>query len=432
MNTATFQFHVPILTGTVDKQAGEIRGVKVITCGVEAKGHNLQVDGTTVQQIIECGKTRKKVQVKLDHKSGVSAMCGYLHNFRKVGEDGVADWRLLKTHAEFNTLMERAEEMPECFGLSAAFSGPEKGEKIGKISFARCSDLLAVDCVTNPAANPTGLFSEREVDTLERGNPKKMPDQPNEPTLADVMAAITAQSKSNADILARLDAIEQSREADEPMSPEEMEELLGDDNALLAQMEVDGIPADRLAEVKGNLQATYDAVYGEAAGGDTDADAAAAAGKGGDATAQATQAAQAATTALGRIEGLIHNFERKEKNAAAEAEDAEIEHAFAVVNDKITELSAQNESLGARNRALESQLRRNGVRAASPSAESTKLFSAREGDTVHSFEATVTRCFDAANKGGKPISRSQAIRLAIKENPEGHREWIARANGRGE
>lgn len=168
--TKHFCFHSPLTTTglAVDAENAVVRGVAVMSCG-PAKGHDLEVDRHTLEQVVECGRRARKVQVKLDHKSGVSAICGFLTNFRIEGGSARADWHLLRSHPECGVLLERAQTMPECFGLSAAFSGPERGERVGGKNYARCSELLAVDCVTNPAANPTGLFARR--DEKERRSP---------------------------------------------------------------------------------------------------------------------------------------------------------------------------------------------------------------------------------------------------------------------
>jgi uncharacterized protein YcfJ len=52
--------------------------------------------------------------------------------------------------------------MPEGVGLSASFLSPDKPErtKSGK-NAARCEELISVDYVTLPAANPDGMFAAR-------------------------------------------------------------------------------------------------------------------------------------------------------------------------------------------------------------------------------------------------------------------------------
>ena len=72
------------------------------------------------------------------------------------------DWYLLKSHTETPRTLEKAERMPETFGLSVAFKGKGAGIKGGKKA-ARCERLLACDCVTQPAANPDGLFSRPDA-----------------------------------------------------------------------------------------------------------------------------------------------------------------------------------------------------------------------------------------------------------------------------
>lgn len=164
MKATIFHFGAPLGTSSrVDRQAGIIRGVAVITGGVTAKGHDLEVDETTLRQIAQAGREKGRVQVKLNHRDpqALQSICGYLSGFRIEGNKVLADWHLLKSHEEFSKIVEKAEVMPDCFGLSAAFAGPKEGEKVGGKRYARCEELLAVDCVPMPAANPDGLFEAR-------------------------------------------------------------------------------------------------------------------------------------------------------------------------------------------------------------------------------------------------------------------------------
>ncbi len=164
MNSNVFHFGNALgISARVDRQAGIIRGVAVITSGVTAKGHDLEVDSKTLSQIAEFGRAKGRVQVKLNHRDpqALQSICGYLTGFRIEGNKVLADWHLLKSHEEFHRIMEKAEVMPDCFGLSAAFSGPKQGEKVGGKKCARVEELLAVDCVPMPAANPEGLFEAR-------------------------------------------------------------------------------------------------------------------------------------------------------------------------------------------------------------------------------------------------------------------------------
>ena len=143
----------------VDRDAGMLRGVSVITEG-EAKGHALQIDSKTLEQVKACAETYADgLRVKMDHHTGIDAMVGVLKNFSIDGAQLRADMHLLKSHADFQKIMEMAETMPGAFGLSIAFSGaPEGGDDATR--FARCTEIYSCDIVDIPAANPTGLFSE--------------------------------------------------------------------------------------------------------------------------------------------------------------------------------------------------------------------------------------------------------------------------------
>jgi hypothetical protein len=115
-----------------------------------------------------CAEKRGQVPVKIDHQSGAGAVCGFLSNFKIAGNKLLADWFLLANHPQKAQILEVAQRMPRGVGLSAAFIGPDNAEH-GK---ARCQEIISVDYVTLPAANPNGLFAvkyhERPVSGVER------------------------------------------------------------------------------------------------------------------------------------------------------------------------------------------------------------------------------------------------------------------------
>ncbi|MCC6739188.1 MAG: hypothetical protein IT452_09085 [Planctomycetia bacterium] len=181
-----------------------IRGVSLITGGLTARGHELFVDDTTISQMLASGISKGTVPVKLDHKSGVENVCGFVTNFRVEGNKLLGDWHLLRTHPHYETTMEKAERMPTCFGLSAAFVGQEEVREGRKL--ARCQELLAVDCVTQPAANPTGLF-ERPVDTPPKPTMNPVPP-PQAAAPADPNQELAALRAENANLNERLEVVE--------------------------------------------------------------------------------------------------------------------------------------------------------------------------------------------------------------------------------
>lgn len=141
----------------VNSETGVIHGVSVITVG-DAKGHNLKIDATTLSQVKTVAESFKGgLKVKVNHGTGVDAIVGTLRNFRIEGSQVKADLHLLKTASELQKILEMASTIPESFGLSIAFSGkPQDG-------FARCTELYSVDLVDDPAANPSGLFSQNQT-----------------------------------------------------------------------------------------------------------------------------------------------------------------------------------------------------------------------------------------------------------------------------
>lgn len=205
-----YRFEVTSLEkGVVDRENGIVRGVSVITAGVEAKGHKLHVDKKTLQQMHELAEEKGQVPVKWNHGSGADAVNGFLTNFRIEGNKLKADWHLLKTHEKFDQALELAERMPENVGFSTSFAGQpelEDGTKVHRpddrtkthytmqrgarvpvpkdaVMLARCTDLVSVDLVATPAANPDGMFevmgriqepeAPATVDTVDEGMAEK-------------------------------------------------------------------------------------------------------------------------------------------------------------------------------------------------------------------------------------------------------------------
>lgn len=167
-----------------------IHGVSVITTG-PAKGHGLMVDAETLAQVVQCSKARA-VKVKMLHNSDLSQVIGTLKNFRIDGGKVLADLHLLASAPARDFVLEIARTMPTAFGLSISFEGAPDG------NLARCSRLLSVDLVDEPAANPDGLFEEKPIDAPPADvttNAEPMTDNPEKmeaPTPEDRIAALEA------------------------------------------------------------------------------------------------------------------------------------------------------------------------------------------------------------------------------------------------
>lgn len=146
--------------GRVDRVNYTVQGVSIITEG-EAKGHDIDIDRTTLEQIASCAEQYKSgLKVKLDHGSGIEAIVGTIKNFRIEGDKLLGDFYILKSHAKSAFLLDLIDNQPDTFGFSVHFSG-ENEEKEGK-QFARCSEIYSVDLVSSPAANASGVFSSKE------------------------------------------------------------------------------------------------------------------------------------------------------------------------------------------------------------------------------------------------------------------------------
>ena len=218
---------------SVDVEKGVIYGVSLITAGISARGHqiddprdkdepealrrkiNLEIDDTTLEQMLSCAEAKKKVPVKWNHKTGADAVSGYLKNFRIEGRKLLGDWHLLKSHERYHHALELAKEMPESLGLSTSFRG--KDEHANGRAFARCTDLVSADLVASPAANPDGFFEE--VDSTAESMAKPTPadaaahTSEKEFSLADVMGAFSALNQRFDNVESRLSSFEEFQDA---------------------------------------------------------------------------------------------------------------------------------------------------------------------------------------------------------------------------
>lgn len=169
----------------VDREAKVIHGFSVITRG-EALGHYLWIDQEFLSQVAAAGNARKAgLKSRFTHPGlsgdGMGKQIGRAKDFRLEGGQVYADLHLYeKANQEYvENVMDLAEEDPAAFGASIVF-----GEDVGamdrfladhedkdgvfhspdpdnakNLPHARLADLLAVDAVDEPAANPDGLFS---------------------------------------------------------------------------------------------------------------------------------------------------------------------------------------------------------------------------------------------------------------------------------
>lgn len=359
-------FQCDLSVAKVDAVNGIIYGVSVITSGVQARGHELWTDDTTLDQMLECGSEMGQVPVKWNHKTGADAVNGFLTNFRKIGEKLLGDWHLLKTHSQFQQALELAERMPKNVGLSAAFRG--KDERKGKKKLARCEELLAVDLVAHPAANPDGLFDDPSVDTPEPGMAEPT-QKTKEPTLAEVMEVLKGVQATQQTIIDRQNEFEKFQK-----------ELIDGLNDPDGGSEEEPSPDDEPAP-----------------------EPAAAGGKDG---------ASAELSALQReVKFLTARFQQQDQD--------EEDHQLAEV---LGSIEAKFEQLAAHNQALQHQLEARGEKPGTVLSPSTETPVTPRKAKQSEFDAKV----DELVAGGK--KRTVAFRLAMAEHPDLYEKHL---NARG-
>jgi len=148
----------------IDAASGTIYGVSLITEG-PALGHGVYIDAKTLEQVKQAASSYAGgLKVKMDHGGGAGDIVGYIDALRIVGQKLLGDFHLLDSSAHRPYILEIASKIPDTFGLSIAFSGPSE---IGsdKRAMQRCTEIYSVDLVSEPAANPDGLFSRMKLQT---------------------------------------------------------------------------------------------------------------------------------------------------------------------------------------------------------------------------------------------------------------------------
>lgn len=167
----------------VDRGKDTIHGFAVISLGM-AKGHNMEIDGTALDQVVALGNKHKKgVKARFGHPNmsseALGTFLGRSKNFRRHGPIVRADLHLDQSAHETpngdlaDYVLSLAESDPESFGASIVFSGEEelrvddKGKRLLDDDgnelppLARIETLAATDVVDEPAANESGFFGHQ-------------------------------------------------------------------------------------------------------------------------------------------------------------------------------------------------------------------------------------------------------------------------------
>ena len=135
--------------------ANKLNGVSILTVG-EARGHNLTIDQTSLEQALKVAQSMKRIKVTMGHGAPVTGILGYIDNFSIKGDRLLGDLNLFNTN-EAQFVEQLAQVLPEGFGISLTFSGVP--EIMGSERFARVTEIYDCSIVSEPAANPAGMFS---------------------------------------------------------------------------------------------------------------------------------------------------------------------------------------------------------------------------------------------------------------------------------
>lgn len=148
----------------------KFEGISVATVG-PALGHEMFVDDVTLLQAEQAGLAGSPVKVFVDHDESIDSLIGFLSGFRIEEDQLRADLELLSAHPQADFYAEILTKAPGRVGFSMTFAG--KPEDVGDRRFARVENLVSVDLVSRPAANPDGVFkagnAAPQVDTSAEG-----------------------------------------------------------------------------------------------------------------------------------------------------------------------------------------------------------------------------------------------------------------------
>lgn len=135
--------------------ANKLKNVSILTIG-EARGHNLLIDEKSLEQALAVAQSMKRIKVTMGHGAPVTGILGYIDGFRIEGERLMGDLTLFNTN-EAQFVQHLAQVLPEGFGMSLTFSGVP--EEVAGNRFARVAEIYDCSIVSEPAANPAGMFS---------------------------------------------------------------------------------------------------------------------------------------------------------------------------------------------------------------------------------------------------------------------------------
>lgn len=273
MPKAVSDFFIKFSNGSVDREAGIIRGAVVAEQGVSASGHfayidkdgaftrdeskgvkrvPMHMDAESLSSALAAAKEGGgRLRVRSDHVDSLAARGGYADNFRIEGNKLLADIHLFDAYAHRDIVMDVVEQTPELIGLSMDFGF--QMELKDNMALVRVTTLNAVDIVDRGAVTPNGLFNSItdciQVDTTDKSKPtKKMADEstpsPIETKLDALISAVTALTEAckpkddmNDEQKAKAAADEQAKKDEEAAKASADEEKKAEEAKMAAAIE---------------------------------------------------------------------------------------------------------------------------------------------------------------------------------------------------
>lgn len=253
-------------------------GISVATAG-PALGHDMMVDDVTLLQAEAAGQKGSPVKVFTDHVESIESLIGFLTNFRIVEDQLRADFEVMASHPKAEFYRDILQKAPKSLGFSMSFSG--QPDEVDGTRFARVSELVSVDLVSRPAANPDGIFragSEPKIDMGQQGMtenqviapaPEVAPEAPVveeklsvESDIAEIKAAL-ASLKAAVDAIVAKEAMPEVEVESEDMVKKAMCEQPSDEitglKAKVADLEI-ALAAKGAEAVSANAVSTEDPV----------------------------------------------------------------------------------------------------------------------------------------------------------------------------
>jgi hypothetical protein len=209
--------------------ANKLNSVSILTVG-EARGHNLKIDQTSLEQALKVAQSMKRIKVTMGHGAPVTGILGYIDNFSIKGDRLLGDLNLFNTN-EAQFVEQLAQVLPEGFGISLTFSGVP--EIMGAERFARVTEIYDCSIVSEPAANPAGMFSAFSAVDMKKLQmneaPVEVKKELSEPTVeaAPVSAPIVETAPAPIEAKAELAEMPEEKKDEQKMAEPTLTDIAG-------------------------------------------------------------------------------------------------------------------------------------------------------------------------------------------------------------